>query len=262
MADAGSERPTAFQQAKRVYRTGSFFWRAYNWLGVAKIGAGNVAAGVTAASVVAAGSSMIVYDAVDHQIRAKATPPPVVMTRWDDNSVVFPITGFDKAGRKASFNVLLLTKEYSWSRGSTNELVKSGRTLSPAEVLTEVFSNRVRDGLKSARELIAVGIASQEGNPETELQRAGLRARQTAEWTRAALGPEVRMLTLNLGQYRVACTACETGDTTWQRPFVLIAIREEQDGVVIAEALANAMTDRVNVPSPESYSAFRMDRFN
>ncbi|HRD76307.1 MAG TPA: hypothetical protein PK264_10250, partial [Hyphomicrobiaceae bacterium] len=199
-------------------------------------------------------------DAVDHQIRAKAMPPPVVMTRWDDNSVVFPITGFDKAGKRASFNVLLLTKEYAWVRGSTGELVKGGRVLAAGDVLKEIFSERVRQGLKPSKQLIAVGIASQEGDPDVELKRAGDRAKQTADWTRAALGAEVELWTLNLGQYRIACTGCETGDTNWQRPFVLIAVRDQEAAVVIAEALANAMTDRANVPSPESYSAFRMER--
>lgn len=64
--------------------------------------------------------------------------------------------------------------------------------------------------------------------------------------------------TLNLGQYREPCAACETTGTSWQRPFVFISVRDLQDGTVLAEALADAMTGKDNLPSPSSYSAFEL----
>ena len=78
----------------------------------------------------------------------------------------------------------------------------------------------------SARELIAVGLASVEGNIEAEIQRGGLRANRIAEWVRGAVDPSIPMSTLNLGRYLEPCSDCETADTSWQRPFIVIAVKQ------------------------------------
>ena len=120
---------------------------------------------------------------------------------------------------------------------------------------------QLREGLGTAKELIAVGLASVEGNIENEIQRGGLRANRIAEWVRSAVDPAIPMSTLNLGRYLEPCTNCETDDTSWQRPFIVIAVRQADAGTNIGEALQNAMSDKENLPSPSRYSTFALARY-
>jgi hypothetical protein len=122
-----------------------------------------------------------------------------------------------------------------------------------------VLDQEVRDGLASAREIIAVGTASQEGDPAAETARAGKRAARTADIVATAIDAAIPISALNLGQYRESKTAA-AGTTDWQRPFMVIAVKELEDGTVLSEALADAMTGKEQLPSPSSYSAFELTK--
>ena len=69
------------------------------------------------------------------------------------------------------------------------------------------------------------------------------------------------MWTLNLGRYLDPCTDCEDAETSWQRPFVVIAVRDTDEGVNLSEALRSAMSDKENLPSPDRYSTFAMSKY-
>jgi hypothetical protein len=185
----------------------------------------------------------------------------ILAHRWNDRTLVFPIEGTDRQGRRAGFDVVVLTKNYGWVRGSTNELEKDDRLLSPREIQDEVLAPQLRQGLGSAVGLIAVGLASQEGDVAREEQRGGLRAIRIAQWVRDALGDRIPMWTLNLGRYLDPCSDCEDSDTSWQRPFIVIAVRDVDQGAHISEALADAMSGTSNLPAPSRYSSFAFTKF-
>ncbi len=185
----------------------------------------------------------------------------ILAKRWNDRTLVFPIEGTDRQGRRATFDVVVLTKNYGWVRGSTSELERDDRLLSPQEIQDEVLAPQLREGLGTARGLIAVGLASQEGNFAREEQRGGERAIRTARWVQEALGERVPMWTLNLGRYVDPCADCEDSDTSWQRPFIVIAVRNADEGTHISEALADAMSGTTNLPAPSRYSAFAFAKF-
>lgn len=180
--------------------------------------------------------------------------------RWNERTLAFPIAGVDNAGRRAVFDVVVLTKDYGWVRGSTTELERDGRRLSAAEIEREILAPQLRENLRRAQQLIAVGLASQEGEVAREEQRAGLRAARIAEWVAPAV-PNLPMSTLNLGRYLDVCQACEDGDTSWQRPFIVIAVKRADTGTNISEALRDGMSNKSNLPSPDRYSRFAMARF-
>jgi hypothetical protein len=203
----------------------------------------------------------VVKDAVFSNDKDKAGARHILAERWNERTLVFPIDGTDKAGRRVAFNVVVLTKDYGWVRGSTTELEKDGRRLSRDEIRSDVLAPQLRRGLRSARALIAVGLASHEGDVTREEQRGGLRAIRTAELLRDAVGPDIALWTLNLGRYVDPCVACEDADTSWQRPFMVIAVREKDDGANISEALAAALSGTQNLPSPDRYSAFAFAKY-
>ncbi|HVZ03528.1 hypothetical protein [Hyphomicrobium sp.] len=204
---------------------------------------------------------VVARDAYFSNAKDKSGVKRVIAKRWNQRTLVFPIEGADKAGHRALFDVVVLTKDYGWVRGSTTELEKDDRRLSPQEIQQEVLDPQLRKGLGTARGLIAVGLASQEGEVAREEQRGGLRAVRIARWVRDAIGDEIPMWTLNLGRYVDLCVECEDVDTSWQRPFIVIAVRKAEGGTHISEALADAMSNTVNLPSPDRYSTFAFTKF-
>lgn len=203
----------------------------------------------------------VAWDAYLSQDKDKTGVRRILAHRWNDRTLVFPIEGTDRQGRRAVFDMVVLRKNYGWVRGSTTELERDDRVLSPQEIQDEVLAPQLRQGLGSALGLIAVGLASQEGDVAREEQRGGLRAIRTAQWVQSALGERIPMWTLNLGRYVDPCTDCEDSDTSWQRPFIIIGVREADQGAHISEALADAMSGTTNLPAPSRYSAFAFTKF-
>ena len=203
----------------------------------------------------------VIRDAIVSSSKDKTGAKRIIATRWTERTLVFPIAGVDKSNRHGVFDVVVLTKDYGWVRGSTTELEKGERRLSPDEIQNEVLAPQLRKGLGTARALIAVGLASQEGDVSREEQRGGLRAIRTAELVRGAVGSSIPMWTLNLGRYVEPCVECEDEDTSWQRPFIVIAVRRVDNGAHISEALADAMSNTQNLPSPSRYSTFAFAKF-
>ena len=183
-------------------------------------------------------------------------------TRWSPNSVVYLLEGRDRQGRRAAFDLVVLKKGFHWAHGSSKDLVRDGEQLEEDKAFAAAFDFDVRINLAKSRELIGVGAASQEGDPQRELDRAGQRARQTAEWLKMLAAPETPIWTLNLGQYSEPCETCESGGTSWQRPFIVVGVREAEPNVDIGEALASAMSGKSNLPSPARYSAYEFRRYH
>ncbi len=95
--------------------------------------------------------------------------------RQTKGTLIFAIEGQDKAGRRGTFDVVVARKQFLWVRGSAEDLEKDGRKITGEELTRDVLDQEVRDGLASAREIIAVGTASQEGDAAAEKARAGQR---------------------------------------------------------------------------------------
>jgi hypothetical protein len=206
-------------------------------------------------------SAIVLKDAYFAKFKDKSGVQRILAKKWNERTLVFPIEGWDRAGKRALFDVVVLTKNYGWVLGSTSELERDGTKLNARDIENEVLAPQLREGLGASRELIAVGVASQEGELDREIQRGGLRAARIAQWVRGAMGERMPMWTLNLGRYLDPCPDCEDAETSWQRPFVVIAVREAEEGINLSEALRSAMSDKENLPSPDRYSTFAMSKY-
>lgn len=243
-----------------------------NWIaGLFQTKAGVVAAVGTTAAVTTAGVVVVHNAIVDRpppppiEIAApKLEPPPAPPppapppepVKQASNSVIFAIEGKDKAGRRGAFDVVVAQKDFLWVRKSSDDLEKAGKTIPGSDIAKEVFDADIKSGLDAAEGIIAVGTASQEGDAREEKERAGKRAQRTATLVAEAVDAKIPIWTLNLGQYRDPCKDCEAGGTNWQRPFMVIAIKDLEADANLGEALADAMTGKEKLPSPKSYSAF------
>jgi hypothetical protein len=193
-----------------------------------------------------------------------AEPVTVKAERWNANIVVFAVSGKDRTGRVADFEIAVLTREFTWLRGSAEQLARNEQALSPEDLSTLVFGPSTKAALIDSLAVIAVGLASAEGAQVNEAERAQRRAATSLGWiaaTVASAEPPIQLWTLNLGQYRSACRADSgSNDTSWQRPYMMIAVRKHDLGVKLDEALKDAMTGKSNVPSPSCYSVFDLKR--
>lgn len=251
----------------RAYDKGAGWWDRISWfLGLFKSNAG-VAMLVATTGAAGTYGAIQIHDRVivPRQLETAAVPAPPPPAepevRQTRNSTVFAIDGRDKAGRHGSFDVVVLNKSFLWVRGSAEDLEKDGKAIPREELASAVLDDEVRNALSDAKDVITVGTASQEGIAAEEVARAERRAKQAASLVASVVGPDVPIYTLNLGQYRDPCANCETGGTSWQRPFIVIAVKESDPGTDIGEALADAMSGKKQLPSPTSYSAFALTRF-
>lgn len=273
--DRHEEPKERFYRTKRVRRAWSLYkwfdrirnWQDwYSWLSsLLQTPAGAAAALGTTAAVTT--SAILIHNVivdpyaepyVPTEVAPLATAEPMRQTK---GTLIYAIEGEDKAGRRGTFDVVVARKQFLWVRGSSDQLEKDGRVISNAELASQVLDADVLAALESAREIVAVGTASQEGNPTEEKARAGRRAARTGQIVADAISPSIPISSLNLGQFRdTRAGGSASGGTDWQRPFMVIAVKELEEGTVLAEALADAMTDKEALPSPASYSAFELTK--
>lgn len=253
--------------AAAVWARGRRGWKAYDWLDRARWLFQQLFKTKAEMALIAGSTALVggvagvtLFDAFEAQRIAREQPQVSESVRSTENSTVFTIEGLDKAGKRALFDVVVAKKEFLWVKGSAEELEKEGRVFKGNDIATAIFDGEVTAALAGAREIIAVGTASQEGDAGQEKDRAGRRATATAALSQTAISADMPVWSLNLGQYRDPCAACETSGTSWQRPFIVVAVKSIEDGTNLGEALANAMTGKTTLPSPASYSAFEMNK--
>lgn len=271
MGAEGETLKERYQKTKGVRRAWSLYkwfdrirgWQDwYNWLASwLSTPAGTMAALGTTAAVTT--SAIIIHNAVVDPYAEPYVPTEVAPLaasepmRQTKGTLIFAIEGQDKAGRRGTFDVVVARKQFLWVRGSSDQLEKAGRVISNEELESDVLDAEVRSALGAAREIVAVGTASEEGNPAEEKVRAGRRAAKTAEIVADAISSSIPISALNLGQYRGEKSA---GGTDWQRPFMVITVKALEPDTNVAEALADAMTGKEALPSPTAYSAFELNK--
>jgi len=177
-----------------------------------------------------------------------------------ENAFFFRIDGKDSQGQPATFDFIMLTNEFTWVKGSTSQVISGDKVIPEADVAHRVLTQQVRDSLASASDLIAVGLASQEGERTQEEARALDRAKTVSRWITKVSKPELALWTLTLGQYDKACKEQEDTDSSFERPVILAGVRSKADGVNLQEALANAISGHDNLPSRDCYSRFDLEK--
>lgn len=263
-----------YRRAKKVsdaYDNASTLWDIWNWIktpveAVVAAAKANTAATVAAAAVATTATVAVVEPELFTSLFEEDPPPAetrvveerVETIRWGE-AVVFQIDGADAEGRPARFDVAVLSTEFAWARASADLLTRNGTTLQADALETVVFAPPLRAGLAEAEALIAVGVASQEGDVLAETARARARAVTAAGWLGAYVSAEAPIYTLNLGQYQVSCGADASEGASWQRPVLFIGVREAAADVDLREALIDAMAGKSNLPDQACYSAFTLE---
>lgn len=177
-----------------------------------------------------------------------------------EHATFFHIDGKDAQGHPAAFDFIVLSNQFAWVKGSTSAVTFGDDAVPEAETAERLVSPQVREALNSATDLIAIGLASQEGERTQEEARAQKRAITVSGWIAEVVKPEMAIWTLTLGQYDKACKGQEDADSSFERPVLLAGVRSKSDGVNLREALADAVSDHDNLPSRECYSRFDLEK--
>ncbi|MDX2155390.1 MAG: hypothetical protein SFW09_02680 [Hyphomicrobiaceae bacterium] len=248
------------KRAMGAFRIGRYLHKLWSFLGTNAGAATTTAAGTAALAGVVAVTTPDVLglkpreatSVIRHQVGLVET------RRLDQTSLVFPLEGRDADGRRVLFDLVVLSRDLAWARASDREITLAGKTVAEADISRIVFGRELTAALAASQEVIVAGVASVEGAEATEAERAGRRAETAAGWAERVVPARTPITALNLGQFRSECSNRVTGDTAWQRPLMVIAVRERQRQADVKEALANALSDKTNVPSPACYTKFEM----
>ena len=177
-----------------------------------------------------------------------------------ENAFFFRVDGKDSQGQPATFDFIMLTNEFTWVKGSTTQVISGDKVIPETEAADRVLTQQVRDSLSSASDLIAVGLASSEGERTQEEARALDRAKTVSHWMSKVSKPEMALWTLTLGQYDKACKEQEDTDSSFERPVIFAGVRSKADGANLQEALADAISGHDNLPSRGCYSRFDLEK--
>jgi hypothetical protein len=152
-------------------------------------------------------------------------PPPIV--EEDDNH------------KKATFNFESLLTQYTWEFEKVNTLsngVKGG-ILAEKEIIQELSHPVLNEDIKNSQAIIAVGLASCEGETKTENRRASLRAK-VIKSALQKLDSKPRgetIYVLELGQYKTS--DCNSTNTELQRRLLIIRVTRKDDVINLKQAL-------------------------
>jgi hypothetical protein len=160
---------------------------------------------------------LTLYSANHRVISVAETPPPQQpQPTPNEVEVATTSTGADTQGNEVTFDIYLLSKNFSWKYLSSTDL----------ETLTspngnDVFSPAMQVKLRTALSVICAGTASSDGRRRTEEERASARARTIAKWVKDVRGSDENVDPLNLGQYTPKETGVSISD---QRRVIVITV--------------------------------------
>lgn len=176
------------------------------------------------------------------------------------NAFVFRVDGRDSKGRWAQFDFIVLKSEFTWVKGSADHVERRGQPVPEEETASAVINPELVELLKREKALIAVGLASREGERQAEEDRADQRAQTIVKWFGVKADPAMPVWRLNLGQYNdLACKGQQDADTAFERPVIFAGVSAMvAEGADVREALINAISDKENLPSRTCYSRFDM----
>jgi hypothetical protein len=184
--------------------------------------------------------------------KAASSKAPVEKQKVED-AIYYRVDGKDKQGREASFAFIMLTNGYAWAKGSSSAVFLSGKAIPDA---SRLFAPKLRDSLTRMSDVIAVGLATDEGKRVEEEARALARSKTFASWVKKVVKPSVPLWILTLGQFEKACKVQEDKDLNFDQPVLFVGVQSKAEGTNLQEALADAVGGRANFPGRECYSRF------
>lgn len=175
---------------------------------------------------------------------------------------VTDIQSKDSQGNSFNLSVFILGEDYNWAYESCKYIEKNGENVNFAEYLDY---QSVIDRLEVAKDVIAVGLASQEGKyPELEKERAYARARNL----KLLLEQYVKTNTaefhkLTIGRYiGKKVNSKSIKETAYQRPIIIVAVYEKSPNIDLRKELRMVLKESHKMPVKlNDYEQFELNGF-
>jgi hypothetical protein len=153
----------------------------------------------------------------------------------------------DAMAKKAKFEISIISRECCWAYESTTDVVLNGK---PIELTSFFQTPGLQARFKEAKDIIAIGAASEQGSTEREYKRSAERANQLVHWLRQAATPEsVNLWTLSLGKHDNA-GHLDKEESANQRSIVIVSVIDKDEDVNLKAALRNALESCEALPFP------------
>ncbi len=150
-----------------------------------------------------------------------------------------PIIEEDDKQQKATFNFESLLTQYTWEFKKTDTLSNgvTGGILAETKIIQELSHPVLSEDIKNSQSIIAVGLASCEGELKTENRRAALRAKviKSALQKLDSKPRGENIYVLELGQYKDS--DCQSTNTELQRRLLIIRVTRKDEGIDLEQAL-------------------------
>lgn len=152
-------------------------------------------------------------------------------------SEIIELSGIDSAGRSVGLRLVIISQRNEWKFEDT-VMLENGPITSVLPTYLNSFPV-----FEKFREIVAIGMASEEGDSLIELGRAGARSNAIAELISnycKAHRYNNKIYTLNLGKHDVTNKGT---NTSYQRRLVIVGVipEETDDDVIFEVALKDAL---------------------
>jgi hypothetical protein len=141
-----------------------------------------------------------------------------------------------------------------WQKGEDSVVVVDHQAV-PLDQFASKLTTTLGNQIKSAGDIVAIGVASQDGVQTDESDRAGSRARRLAQVIAAIPTLDANVYWYNLGQYKGVCAACGDAMLVRQRPVLVAVVTNRSAGSSVEEIIGNALSDPANFPGTLSGDA-------
>ena len=158
--------------------------------------------------------------------------------------LIITTTGHDSKGNKVDVRIKLLSGEYRWVYESSTEAEIGGQK---TDLRPEI---RGLDVDKKATAIVAVGMASVEGDFDSQSVLAEERTDKLISLIKDELKPEIPVHGLSLGRYVDDSTRSDPRATAVQRRVVVIEVFEPKEGADLGEAVPDALISATTASPP------------
>ncbi|MCW5317960.1 protein kinase [Nostoc sp. KVJ3] len=152
--------------------------------------------------------------------------------------------GRDSQGRKAEFNIAVLSLEYKWLLGSNFQIKYNDEIISIDLLKLNLEQEGIQKIMDEPSEIISIGTASCKGNIAVQQQIALERSKQIRFLVKKIFINTSTVKSyriLNLGQFQRSDCQANQDLTKYQRSIIIIGVKNKSPGVILDEALRDRL---------------------
>ncbi|QLE49144.1 serine/threonine protein kinase [Nostoc sp. C057] len=155
--------------------------------------------------------------------------------------------GRDSQGRRADFNIAVLSLEYKWLLGSNFQIKYNDEIISIDLLKLNLEQEGIQKIMDEPREIISVGTVACKGNIAVQQRMALERSKQIQFLVKKLFINTLSVKgyrILNLGQFQRSNCQANQDLTTYQRSIIIIGVKNKSAGVILDEALRDRLENK------------------